>query len=138
MTKLLNSSVSKDVKEFDGYSMPPELVMMQFVQRYEAGDINDFSRLFVSDVKTSHEKGKQRLMKQFNLLFDSTSLRKIQIKELKVEPRGKTGALLISNIQAEVKHENEPGLRYYNGKIVFRLIQGGPAMQIAEMAHSVH
>jgi len=139
VNKLLTRSIYMDeASSGSSYSVPPEMVMMQFIQGYEAGDIEGFSRLFVINVRTNHGWGRQQLVNQFSALFDATTSRRIQIRELKVEPQSQSEALLISDIEAAVQHENEVSTRYYNGEIVFRLITGNSGMQIAEMLHSVH
>ena len=120
------------------FLIPPELIMMEFVESYETGNIDKFSRLFVDDVKTNHGRGRQQLVSQFTLLFDATTSRKIKIKQLRVEPQSRQEALLISNIEAVVKGSSESDIRHFSGEIVFRLITDDSSMQIAEMAHSVH
>jgi hypothetical protein len=120
------------------FLIPPELIMMEFVESYETGNIDKFSRLFIDDVKTNHGRGRQQLVSQFSSLFDTTISRKIRIKQLRVEPQSRQEALLISNIEAVVKESSESDARHFNGEIVFRLITDDSNMQIAEMAHSVH
>ena len=71
------------------FLIPPELIMMEFVESYETGNIDKFSRLFVDDVKTNHGRGRQQLVNQFALLFDATTSRKIKIKQLRVEPQSR-------------------------------------------------
>jgi len=120
------------------FIISPELMMMEFVQSYEAGDIDKFTQLFIDDVKTNQGRGKKQLVTQFSSLFDATTLRKIKIKQLRVEPRSRAEALLISEIEAAVKHASEPDIRYFNGELVFRLVANDSSMLIAEIAHNVH
>jgi hypothetical protein len=116
----------------------PELIMMRFVHGYESGDITEISRLFVNNVRTNHGWGRQQMIDRFSNLFSTTSSRKIHIKQLKVEPQNQREALIISDIEASVLHENETSLRHYNGEIIFRLVNNDSGMQIAEMLHNVH
>ena len=120
------------------FIIPPELMMMEFVQSYEAGDIDKFARLFIDDVKTNQGRGRKQLVTQFSTLFDATTSRTIKIKQLRVEPKSHVEALLISKIEAAVKHNSEPDIRYFNGELVFRLIANDSSMLITEMAHNVH
>ena len=136
ISKLLNED-ARNTYSLDAYSMPPELVLMQFVQGYETGDIEGMSKLFTRDVRTSQGGGRQQLISQYSALFDSTSKRKIQIKELKVEPLSQKEALLITDIEATLHPDNTSTTRNFNGEIVFRLVADDLGMQIAEIAHSV-
>jgi len=120
------------------FSIPPELIMMQLVESYETGDIGKFSQLFSDDVVTNHGRGRQHLVSRFSSLFNATTSRKINIKQLRIEPQSNREALLISDIEAAIKLTSDSKARYFNGAIVLRLVAKDSSMRIAEMVHNVH
>lgn len=114
----------------------PELTTLikRFEFVYEAGDIEQFLRLFDEDVRTNERFSKAGLREDYEELFKTTEMRVMSLKNVTWELHG-TKADGWGNFEVKVRRAGDPDVREYKGSLTFNVEKIDGRIRIKRLYH---
>lgn len=103
---------------------------------YEAGDLDQFMRLFSKDAQTQDRKTLQGIRKDYQELFQGTEKRQFIIDNLKWDRQDDNRATGEGDFRVVVQAPGDPNLTTILGKVTFKVKKGSNGIRIWRLFHT--
>ncbi len=118
-------------------AMLPEFLLMQYARAWEKGDVEAMLRLFALNGQVNGQYGRARIGSGFRRMFEATSGRVFQLKQLRIVALPGGGFEAWAQVAARAKPVNGGGEIRYGGEMILDLVPRGPRLYIVAMRHNI-
>lgn len=126
-----------DSSPADSVPTPVALLLLQFIDAYEAGDLERLLRLFALDAQSAEGIGLEPLARGFGALFEHTQGRNLRAVETAFYFIEGGGYLIHTHLGAELLLSDPRGGQRYAGPLQLRVRFSGGRWLISHLVHQV-